>query len=103
MADKGNEPGQVIPLFGRAEMNLIEFPYGLLSPTSQKTIEVQHEAWDSKLRRKICRTMLMTGSDQWGLPRPIDDRVMFALKTITYESGFASQLVNFTRYQVCSI
>ena len=28
----------------------------------------------------------MTGSDKWGLPKPIDDHVLLGLKTLTHEA-----------------
>ena len=70
--DKENEV-KVVPLFGKDEMNLVEFPFGPITPTKVKTLEVEHVAFDRILKREVIRQLIMTGSDKWGLPRPIDD------------------------------
>ena len=98
--DQRNE-GKVVPLYGKDEMNLVEFPFGPITATSVKTLEVEHQAFDRVLKREVTRKLLMTGSDKWGLPRPIDDQVLLGLKTLTHEAGFASPLVTFSRYQLC--
>lgn len=93
--------GNVVPLYGKDEMNLIEFPFGPVTATSVKTLEVEHQAFDRLLKREVTRQLLMTGSDKWGLPRPIDDQVLLGLKTLTHEAGFASPKIVFSRYQLC--
>lgn len=92
---------KVVPLFGKDEMNLIEFPFGPITSRRIKTLEVEHQAFDSVLKREVTRRLLMTGSDKWGLPRPIDDQVLLGLKTLTHEAGFVSPKVVFSRYQLC--
>jgi hypothetical protein len=99
--DKKNDEGKVVPLYGKDEMNLIEFPFGPIRSTKIKTMEVEHQAWDRVLKREVTRQLIMTGSDKWGLPRPIDDQVLLGLKTLTHEANFASPKVNFSRYQLC--
>ena len=91
----------VVPLFGKDEMNLVEFPFGPITATKVKTLEVEHQAFDRVLKREVTRRLLMTGSDKWGLPRPIDDQVLLGLKTLTHEAGFASPKITFSRYQLC--
>ena len=93
--------GKVVSLYGKDEMNLVEFPFGPITATSVKTLEVEHQAFDRVLKREVTRKLLMTGSDKWGLPRPIDDQVLLGLKTLTHEAGFASPLITFSRYQLC--
>lgn len=92
---------QVIPLFGRDEMNLVEFPFGPVTATSSKSFEVDHAVFDRQLKREVVRRLLITGSDAFGLPRPIDDQVLVGMKALTYESGFKSRKVRFSRYQLC--
>jgi hypothetical protein len=101
MADKRDEVGKIVPLFGRDEMNLVEFPFGPISSTSVKTWEVEHQVWDKQLKREVTRRLIITGADKWGLPRPIDEQVLIGLQMLTYESGYQSQRVEFTRYQLC--
>lgn len=98
--DKRHE-ANVIPLYGKDEMNLVEFPFGPITATQVKTLEVEHQAFDRVLKREVTRRLLMTGSDKWGLPRPIDDQVLLGLKTLTHEGGFASPKITFSRYQLC--
>ena len=98
--DKHRE-GNVVPLFGKDEMNLVEFPFGPITSTKVKTLEVEHQAYDRILKREVTRSLLMTGSDKWGLPKPIDDHVLLGLKTLTHEAAFASPKITFSRYQLC--
>ncbi len=92
---------QVIPLFGRDEMNLIEFPFGPVTQSEKKTMEIEHQVFDKTLHREVTRKLLITGSDAFGLPRPIDDQVLIGMKALTHESGYASRTVRFSRYQLC--
>ena len=101
--DNREDDGKVVPLFGKDEMNLIEFPFGPITATDVKTLEVEHQAFDRVLKREVTRRLLMTGSDKWGLPRPIDDQVLLGMKTLTHEAGFLSPKVMFSRYQLCRI
>jgi plasmid replication initiation protein len=96
------EKGKIVPLFGKDEMNLIEFPFGPIRSSKKiKTFEVEHQAFDRILKREVTRQLIMTGSDKWGLPRPIDDQVLLAMKKLTHDAGFTSQKVDFSRYQLC--
>lgn len=91
----------VVPLFGREEMNLLEFPFGPVTAGNVKTFEVEHEVFDRQLKRFVFRTVLITGSDAFGLPRPIDDQVLVGMKALTFEAGFSDKTVKFSRYQLC--
>jgi hypothetical protein len=94
--------GKIIPLFGKDEMNLIEFPFGPIRSSKKiKTFEVEHQAFDRVLKREVTRQLIMTGSDKWGLPRPIDDQVLLGMKKLTHDAGFVSPKVVFSRYQLC--
>lgn len=92
---------EIVPLFGRDEMNLIEFPFGPITPDNRKTFEVEHTVFDRKLKREVNRNLLITGSDAFGLPRPVDDQVLMGMKALTCEAGFNSKKVEFSRYQLC--
>lgn len=93
----------VIPLYGRDEMNLCDLPYGPLTPTGTNTFEITQSVYDKKRRRKVNRKLLVTGSDAFGLPRPVDDQVLLGLTTLTSEAGFESRKVAFSRYHLCRI
>lgn len=103
MAKHKEDEAKVIPLFGKDEMNLIEFPFGPISASGVKTMEVEHQAFDRALKRQITRRMIITGSDAFGLPRPIDDQVLVGMKTLTHEAGYESRKVDFSRYQLCKV
>lgn len=92
---------EVIPLFGRDEMNLVEFPFGPITASTCKTFEVEHATFCHKLKREVTRELLITGSDAFGLPRPFDDQVLLGLKALTCEAGFKSKRVEFSRYRLC--
>jgi len=82
-------------------MNLVEFPFGPIKSASEKTLEAEHLVFDKRLKREVARRLIITGSDKWGLPRPIDDQVLVGLKTLTHEAGYASKKVEFSRYRLC--
>lgn len=102
-SDSRGDREERVALFGKDEMNLIEFPFGPITSTHVKTLEVEHQAYDRVLKREVARRLLMTGSDKWGLPRPVDDQVLLGMKTMTHEAGFASPKVVFSRYQLCRL
>lgn len=92
---------EVVPLFGRDEMNLVEFPIGPITAGDAKTFEVEHPSFDKTLNRVVIRKLLITGSDAFGLPKPIDDEILMGMKALTYEAGFRSRKIEFSRYQLC--
>ena len=102
MEDKSKQ-GELIPLWGRDEMNLVELPFGPITATSTKTLNVEHSVFDPVLKRMVMRKTLVTGSDAFGLPRPIDDQVLVGLKALTQEAGFESRKVHFSSYHLCRI
>ena len=89
--------------YGRDEMNLIEFPFGPIKPTDTKTFEIDHFVRDRSTGKPVCRKLVITGSDAFGLPRPIDEQVMIGLKALTQQTGFQSRKVQFSQYQLCKI
>lgn len=92
---------EVVPLFGRDEMNLVEFPFGPITAGDAKTFEIEHPSFDKTLNRVVKRKLLITGSDAFGLPKPIDDQILMGMKALTYEAGFQSKKVEFSRYHLC--
>ena len=95
------QTAEIVPLFGRDEMNLVEFPFGPITASETKTFEVEHPVFDKALNREVNRKLLITGSDAFGPPRPIDDQVLMGMKALTYEAGFNSRRVEFSRYHLC--
>lgn len=83
-----------IPLIGRDELNLAEFPIALLAdyaPKDQKTLHFE----DAHGRLTI------TGSDAYGLPTALDADVIVALIYLTkLRTDFRDVKVNFSRYEL---
>ena len=96
--DKGL--AKVIPLTGKDEMNLVEIPYGPVSPNGTKTYEIEHERWDPEQKRYVTTSLVITGSDKYGLPKPIDDSVLIGLTSLTAQSDYNSRKIWFSAYQL---
>ncbi|MEM7316436.1 MAG: replication initiator protein A, partial [Planctomycetota bacterium] len=90
----------VIPLFGKDEMNLVEFPICPLSPTDEESIEIVHEVRDRNTKRLVKRGLLITGTKKFGLPRPFDEQVLLGLSSLTHENGATNRKVHFSQYQL---
>jgi hypothetical protein len=90
-----------IPHFGRDEMNLIEFPFGPITRSGAKTLEVEHKVFDRSKKREVKRRLIITGSDAFGLPRPVDEQVLVGMKALTYDAGYGSRKVEFSGYHLC--
>lgn len=101
MTRRHEEESRLVPHLGKDEMNLIEFPFGPISATNVKTMQFEHRVYDRTLRRRVSRTMMITGSDAFGLPRPIDDQVLVGMKLLTHEAGYESPRIEFSRYYLC--
>jgi hypothetical protein len=86
-----------VPLIGRDELNLAEFPITLLgdyAPDSQKTLY-----FEDKHGR-----LTVTGSDQFGLPTAADADVIVALVYLTkLRNNFTDVKVNFSRYEIIKL
>jgi hypothetical protein len=78
---------------GRDEMNLAEFPIGLLS-----------ERTPAGLKTLVFGNLTITGSDIFGLPTPLDTDVIVALLYLTKtKNNFTNPTVEFTRYEILNI
>ncbi|QDV43899.1 Replication initiator protein A [Stieleria neptunia] len=97
---EAGDQAQVVPLYGRDEMNLVEFPLCPISPVEEQTIEIDHEVWDRKANRPIKRSLLITGSARFGLPRPSDEQVLVGLSSLTQQNGFRGRKVPFSQYHL---
>ena len=103
MAKTRNQTPCMESHFGRDEMNLVEFPLGPIGKSSKKTIKVDHAVYDQKSKREIIRQVVITGSDEYGLPKAIDDQVLFGMKALTQDAGFSSPKVFFSRHRLCKL
>ena len=90
---------------GGDELNLAEFPFALLTdrqPHDVDTIEFS-DVIKGKDGKKITRTWILTGSEEFGLPLASDEQVYVALMELTREQGFASRVIHLTRYELSRI
>ena len=82
---------------GRDEMNLVEFPFALLSTRANpdvKTIEISKQGTNRK-GELVEQKWTVTGSDKFGLPTIIGEEVYIALMALTHQNGFKSQEISF--------
>lgn len=85
------------------EMNLVEIPFGPITSADVNYLSVSSEVFDRVLMRRVTRSTVITGSRLFGLPRPIDDQVLVGMQALTYEAGYTSRKVEFSRYQLCKM
>ena len=89
----------------KEEMNLVEFPFTLLShrvSKDQKTFEVSQKV-RSRSGRLINQRWIVTGSDKFGLPLATDNDIYLALMQIYKEDDFKDRKAHFTRYQLLKV
>ena len=89
---------------GTDELNLCEFPLASLSTRTepgQTTLQFQDSVFDSSARTTVHRTLLVTGSEHFGLPTAIDNDVLLMLIHLTnVQNRFQNRRVEFTRYEL---
>lgn len=89
---------------GTDELNLCEFPLASLSTRTepgQTTLEFEDSVFDSSAKTTVHRTLLVTGSEHFGLPTAIDNDVLLMLIHLTnVRSRFQDRRVEFTRYEL---
>jgi hypothetical protein len=83
------------------EMNLAEFPIALVTDRAsegEKTIRFQDRIFDEKKGQYIIRRVVITASDEYGLPTAKDDEVILGLVQLTRRAnGFTDRMVRFSR------
>jgi hypothetical protein len=92
--------------FGREEINLLEwgiFSAGTKVDRKTKSVTFEEADWDPRSKRQVTRRLTVAFSTEHGRPTASDDEVMLALMTISWQGGYASPKVNFTRYRICQI
>jgi hypothetical protein len=83
------------------EMNLAEFPIALVTdrvPEGEKTIRFQDQIFDERKGQLVNRKLLITASDEYGLPTAKDDEVILGLIQLTRRTNnFTDRTVRFSR------
>lgn len=91
---------------GRDEMNLAEFPLGVLSDRTlpgQTTLVFEDRMKDFGRNEWITRRLTIAASEKYGLPTSLDDEVILGLIQLTKAQNFADRKVPFTRYHLREI
>lgn len=91
---------------GRDELNLAEFPIALLASRPRrdlKTVHFQDRVWDRSRGEWVTRRLVISASDQYGLPTALDDEVILGLIQLSREDDFASRRVFFSRYHLLQV
>lgn len=91
---------------GKDEMNLAEFPLSAIADRldpGQKTLVFEDRVWDQARGEMVPRQLLITASDEYGLPTARDDEVILGLIQLSRMQGFADRKVPFTRYQLIQL
>lgn len=86
---------------GKDELNLAEFPIALVTdkvPAGQKTLKFEDRIFDEKKGQLVTRKLVVTASDEYGLPTAKDDEVILGLIQLTrVANGFRERSVRFSR------
>jgi hypothetical protein len=92
---------------GADELNLAEFPLAVFSrrlSSSQKTLEFEDEVFDEGAKRSVRRRLVISGSDRFGLPTPVDSDVLLVLIQLTKQrSNFEARVLAFSRYELIEL
>lgn len=91
---------EVIPLYAKDELNLVEWPLCPLTPTDKDEIVVSHVVRDRVTRREVTRQLRITASKAHGFLQPVDDRVLVGLLALSSEGGFSSRTLTFSAYRL---
>jgi hypothetical protein len=89
---------------GTDELNLAEFPLAAVThrpAPHQKTLEFGDHIFDEGAKQNIHRRVIISGSDRYGLPTPLDTDVLLVLIHHTgSQNGFTGRTVKFSRYEL---
>jgi len=91
------------PALGADELNLCEFPLAAIgsTPSSAKTLTFEDEIFDEGNQQVVQRKIVVSASDAFGLPSPVDSDVLLVLMHLTNcQNRFQSSTVQFTRYEL---
>ena len=89
------------PYWGRDEMNLVEFPFALLTDRAMGIVTLEFSDYiPGEGGKPVVRKWTVTASEKFGMPTRDDERVYVALMQITKENGLDSPRQFFSRYRV---
>ena len=73
---------EIRPGEGKDELNLAEFPLAVISSRPQpdiKTLCFEDRIWDMSRSEMVTRKLIITASDEYGLPTALDEEVILGL------------------------
>jgi len=85
------------------ELNFAEFPLALLSDTvdpSLKTITFTDSIFDQSTKQPVTRKLTISASDEYGLPRGLDEEILLGLLKLTDKNNFTERKVHFSIYEL---
>jgi hypothetical protein len=88
------------------ELNFAEFPLASLAdhvPNDQKTLTFVDTIIDKSLNKPVTRKLTIMASDQFGLPRALDEEVILGLIQISNRQGFKDKKVYFSSYELIKL
>ena len=89
---------------GVDEMNLAEFPLAAISTRTepgQTTLQFEDSVHDSGTNSLVHRTLMVTGSEHFGLPTATDNDILLVLIHLSnVRNRFRDKRVEFTRYEL---
>lgn len=90
---------------GKDELNLAEFPIAVVAESArpgQLTLVFSDTIQDRSTGKTVERSVMVHGTQEWGLPAASDDDVMIGLLQLCFLHGWTKR-VRFTRYQLCQL
>jgi Replication initiator protein A len=91
---------------GRDELNLAEFPLSAIAErvnADQKTLVFEDQTWDESRVAMVGRKLVITASDEYGLPTAHDDEVILGLINLSKLNNFGNRVVHFSRYELLKL
>lgn len=88
------------------ELNFAEFPLASLAdhvPDDQKTLTFNDTIFDKSVNKPVTRKLTIAASDQYGLPRALDEEVILGLIQISNRQGFKDKKVHFSSYELIKL
>ena len=86
------------------ELNLAEFPLAAITHrphADQKTLVFEDDIFDEGAGQPVHRKLVVSGTEAYGLPTPLDSDVLLVLVYLTNaRNRFTERKVQFTRYEL---
>ncbi len=88
------------------ELNFAEFPLASLAdhvPEDQKTLVFVDTIFDEARKQPVTRKLTISASDEYGLPRALDEEVILGLIQLTNRQCFKERKVHFSSYELIKL